>query len=147
MQQLTETGSVTSAAKPYRRKHSPELKAQVIAECQAPGACITRVAASYGLHDSIVRRWLSKARVTALPGVSPHASSAAQTKRFAVAGNVANGFVPVRLERCDPVAGIESPVIRLQCQRRSTGKELSVTIDWPATDTAGCVQLLRSLLQ
>lgn len=40
-----------------RRKHDAGLKAQVIAECAAPGASVARVALEHGLNANLVHRW------------------------------------------------------------------------------------------
>lgn len=128
---LTETGSAACATKPRRRKHSPELKARVIAACQVPGASIAGIAVDHGLHGSIVRRWLRKA----------------EANQTAVTRSTPPGFVPVCLEGTAVVTVAPTPVIRLQCQRRSADHELSVVIDWPAADTGGCLQILCGLLR
>ena len=40
-----------------RRKHDAELKAQVVAECAAPGASVASVALAHGLNANLVHRW------------------------------------------------------------------------------------------
>jgi transposase len=45
-------------AKPEtRRRHDPELKRQVLAECAAPGASVAKVAMSHGLNANLVHKW------------------------------------------------------------------------------------------
>ena len=41
-----------------RRSYSPELKSQVVAQTQAPGASVADVALAYGINAKIVHRWL-----------------------------------------------------------------------------------------
>ena len=41
-----------------RRVHSAEFKAQVLAECQAPGASVAAIALAHGLNVNLVRKWL-----------------------------------------------------------------------------------------
>ena len=43
---------------PKRRLYSPELKKQVVAETQGPGASVAGVALSHGINANIVHRWL-----------------------------------------------------------------------------------------
>ena len=40
-----------------RRQYSEELKAEVMAECEAPGASVAKVAKSRGINANIVHRW------------------------------------------------------------------------------------------
>ena len=40
-----------------RRRYSAELKAQVLAECEAPGASVAKVAMSHGINANVVHRW------------------------------------------------------------------------------------------
>ena len=42
-----------------RRRHSDELKAKVLAACDAPGASISGVALAHGLNTNLVRKWRS----------------------------------------------------------------------------------------
>lgn len=41
-----------------RRTHGAEFKAQVIAECQQPGASVAAVALAHGLNVNLLRKWL-----------------------------------------------------------------------------------------
>jgi transposase len=40
-----------------RRRYAPELKAQILAECEAPGASVAKVAISHGINANIVHGW------------------------------------------------------------------------------------------
>ncbi len=40
-----------------RRRHSAELRAQVLAACAEPGASIAQVALSHGLNANLVYKW------------------------------------------------------------------------------------------
>lgn len=44
--------------KSQRRVHGAEFKAQVLAECQQPGASVAAVALAHGLNINLVRKWL-----------------------------------------------------------------------------------------
>ena len=44
------------------RKYSEELKAQVIAECDAAGSSVAKVAMSHGINANVVHRWRQLAR-------------------------------------------------------------------------------------
>ena len=45
-------------AKPAsRRRHAPDLKSRVLAECVVPGASVAAVALAHGLNANLVHRW------------------------------------------------------------------------------------------
>ena len=46
------------AQRPKRRYYSPELKTQVVAQCQVSGASVAGVALAHGINANIVHRWL-----------------------------------------------------------------------------------------
>jgi transposase len=45
-----------------RRRYSAETKAQVIAECEAPGASVAKVAMAHGINANVVHCWRQLAR-------------------------------------------------------------------------------------
>jgi transposase len=45
-----------------RRRYSGELKAQILAECAAPGASVAKVALSHGINANIVHGWRKQSR-------------------------------------------------------------------------------------
>jgi transposase len=45
-----------------RRRYGDELKAQVLAECQAPAASVAKVAMAHGINANVVHRWRQLAR-------------------------------------------------------------------------------------
>lgn len=45
-----------------RRRYSPEFKAKVLDECEAPGASIASVAISHGINPNLVHKWRWSAR-------------------------------------------------------------------------------------
>ncbi|MEO7336666.1 MAG: transposase [Caldimonas sp.] len=60
----------------FRRRHSDELKAQVLAACDVPGASISGVALTHGLNTNLVRKWRSgrgvKRSDLAIPPAAPN---------------------------------------------------------------------------
>ena len=62
-----------------RRTHSSEFKAQVLGECQQPGASVAAVAVAHGLNPNVVRKWLAgqnlKRMDAAVPAAAPHVPS------------------------------------------------------------------------
>ena len=45
-----------------RRRYSKEMKAQVLAECEAAGASVAKVAMSHGINANVVHGWRNLAR-------------------------------------------------------------------------------------
>jgi transposase len=45
-----------------RRRYSREVKAQILAECKAPGASVAKVALSHGINANIVHGWRKRVR-------------------------------------------------------------------------------------
>jgi transposase len=93
-----------------RRTHSSEFKAQVLGECQQPGASVAAVAVAHGLNPNVVRKWLAgqnlKRMDAAVPAAAPHVSPLQ--------------FVAVELakpehHRVDPPAS--QPDIRIELER------------------------------
>jgi transposase len=102
-----------------RRRHSAELKAQVLSECAQPGTSVASVALSYGINANIVHKWRRLAGAVPLPAAS---------------------FVPVAL----PAPICTSPVdIRMELRRGAT----SMTITWPAAAAGQCAAWMRELLR
>jgi transposase len=79
-----------------RRRYSEELKAEVVAACDAPGASVGKVAMARGLNANLVHRWrqlvrgggqgtLAKPRgfvaVAIAPAVAPQVSAQGQAGR------------------------------------------------------------------
>ncbi len=57
------------AQRPKRRYYSPELKTQVVAQCQGSGASVARVALAHGINANIVHRWLREQTAQRMPAV------------------------------------------------------------------------------
>jgi transposase len=102
-----------------RRRHSDELKAQVLAECAQRGASVASVALSHGINANVVHKWRRLAGAASLPIAS---------------------FVPVAL----PAPTCAAPAdIRMELRRGAT----SMTITWPAAAAADCAAWMRELLR
>ncbi len=112
-------------AKPdTRRRHDPELKRQVLAECAAPGASVAKVAMSHGLNANLVHKW----------------RRAAAMDRDAA---IASAFVPVSVVPASPPA-VEMPqFIEVDLQRGP----VAVRVRWPMASAASCGAWLREMLR
>jgi transposase len=106
-----------------RRRHDAELKRQVIAACEVPGASVAQVAMSYGLNANLVHKWR---RVDSYDG-----ESAAPPP-----------FVPVSVvaqaPTCEPPQSIE---VELQ------HGPVHVRVRWPMAGATSCADWLREMLR
>jgi transposase len=109
-----------------RRRYSEELKAQVMAECDAPDASVAKVAMAHGINANVVHRWRQLAR---------EGAHATVTKP--------NEFVPVA------IAAPVSPAIQ---SRRDIEIELrrgavTMRVIWPSSASADFAAWTRELLR
>lgn len=116
------TSDTASSRLTTRRRYSAEVKAQVMAECVAPGASVAKVAMAHGINANVVHRWRQLARESG--SVVP-----AQTSEF----------VPVSLAPATPAAGD----IQIQLRRGAT----AMTITWPMAASADFAGWMRELLR
>jgi transposase len=52
----------TENGRKHRRRYSAALKAQIVAECDEPGASVSKVAMNHGVNANIVHGWRKLAR-------------------------------------------------------------------------------------
>ena len=114
--------------KPVKRRHYSEaLKAQVMAECEAPGTSVAKVALAHGINANVVHRWRQLAREgkPAVPAIS-------------------SGFIPVSLAP-SPIPPVvpASADIQVQLRRGAT----TMTITWPVSAAADFAAWTRELLR
>lgn len=115
----------TAAQPKARRSYSDEFKAQVLAECEAPGASVAKVAMSHGINDNVVHRWRQLARqCRAVAAPAPRSE-----------------FVPVTLTTSNAVPSGHD--IRVEIRRGVT----AITISWPLSAAAECATWLRDWLK
>jgi transposase len=113
-----------------RRRHGAELKAQVLAECEEPGASIAAVAQSHGLNANLVHKW-RRAQRRALAVTATQASD-----------DTASTFVALQLPP-QPAAVSVPPDIRIELRRGAT----TVNVAWPGQAAGECAAWLREWLR
>jgi transposase len=107
-----------------RRRHDDKLKAQVVAECSAPGASVAKVAMSHGINANVVHRWRQLAREAGVPASAP-----------------AGEFVAVSLAPLRVAAPASD--IQVQLRRGATAFRIS----WPVSASAEFGEWMRELLR
>jgi transposase len=117
-----------------RRRHSKELRAQVLAACSEPEASVAAVAQAHGLNANLVHKWRRGPR------------SAAQTsldagKAAPGAGQRQDVFVALQMPAQPTLAS--APDIRIELRRGAT----SITVAWPTNVAAECAAWMRELLR
>jgi transposase len=112
---------MTEAKSKTRRRHSGELKQQILAECAQPGASVASVALLHGVNANMVHKWRRLAH-----GPSLHLQ--------------APTFVPVALPAPSCAA---APDIRIEWRRGAT----SVSLNWPVSAAEHCATWMRDLLK
>lgn len=113
-------------AKPNRRRHTPELKAQLVAACLQPGASIAAIALAHQLNANQLHKWI-KAQRSQQPNVSGLASPP-------------SALVPVTLQ---PIKTAQSEDIQIEIRRAHA----NIHITWPISQAAACAQWLREILR
>ena len=106
-----------------RRRYSRELKARILAECEAPGASVAKVALGHGINANIVHGWRKLAR---------------EADVVAVSGQ----FVPVAV----------APAVQQSAHERAIEVELrrgaiTVKLSWPMSSAMDLSGWMRELLR
>jgi transposase len=139
-----------------RRRHSAELKTQVLVACNEPGASIAAVALSHGLNANLVRKWLvgRGLKRTGIPApVAAKASAAATTPSTAAPLLAADArFLPIELavpvsairaesaHKVGATAAMPEP-IHIELRRGA----LHLSVRWPSSAAGDCTAWLREL--
>lgn len=112
---------MTEAKNKTRRRHSAELKQQILAECAQPGASVASVALSHDINANVVHKWRRLAHAPSTDLQLPT-------------------FKPVTLPQasCAPTGDI-----RVELRRGVT----SVTLTWPVAEAEHCAAWMRDLLK
>ena len=108
-----------------RRRYSSELKAQILAECGAPGASVAKVALSHGINANIVHGWRKHSR----NGDAP-------------AAMVQQEFIPVTVAASLPAHGDERG-IEVELRRGA----VTIKLVWPMSAAAELAGWTRELLR
>ncbi len=124
-----------------RRKHSAELRAEVVDACRQPGASVAAIAQRNGLNANVVHRWLSQdGRVVGGAG----AANSAVHRAAAVVSRPPIEFMSVQIPQpMLPPVPVPVPDIRLELRRGVA----QVTVSWPMQAAGECGAWLREWLR
>jgi transposase len=131
--------------KSQRRMHGAEFKAQVLAECQEPGASVAAVALAHGLNVNLVRKWLVGRGIkrTGLPAPRTVARMQPAAAERAAASLQ---FIPVELAPAatatDEATAPSPSDIHIELTRGGT----QLCVRWPSTQATSCAAWLRELV-
>ena len=115
-----------------RRKHSAELRAQVVQACRQSGASVAAIALRCGLNANLVHRWLRQDGRSLDSGAGNPA---------AVSARPVAEFMPLQLSP-SAVAGVSTD-IRVQLRRGAS----TITVSWPLQGARDCAAWLREWLR
>lgn len=118
--------------KAARRKHSAELRAEVVQACRQPGASVAAIALRNGLNANVVHRWLSQDGRTLDGGGGNRSASSTRP---------GTEFLPVQLPQ--QAEATTSTDIRMELRRGAS----SVTVSWPLQCSGECAAWLREWLR
>lgn len=113
------------AATRHRYRYSADAKAQAIAECEAPGNSMAKVAMAHGINANVVHRWRQAARKTVAAVPAPEQAA----------------FVFVAVAD-DPAPGSPGD-IRIELRRGNT----AMAIVWPVSAAEDFAVWMRELLR
>lgn len=118
-----------------RRKHSAELRAQVVQACRQSGASVAAIALRSGLNANLVHRWLRQ---------DGRSLDAGPGNPAAVSTGPGAEFVPLQLPAPAPaVAAGASTDIRVELRRGTS----TITVSWPLQGARDCAAWLREWLR
>lgn len=109
-----------------RRRHSIELKGQVLAECKEAGASVANVAMAHGLNANLVHKWKRQLA----------------QRQSAQEAAVLPPFIPVEIAP-SPVVNEVPEFIDLELQRAG----LKVRVRWPMSAASTSAAWLREILR
>ena len=111
-----------------RRPHSEAFRAQVLSECNQPGASVAAIALAHGLNANLVHKWRRKARQAQVGG----------TRQMPECAEFVALALPCRQESA-PV----QPDIHMELRRGAA----TIEVRWPVAAAAHCAAWLREWLR
>jgi transposase len=128
--------------------HSAEFKAQVLAECQQPGASVAAIALARALNVSLLRKWLVGHGIKRT-GLTAPRTVTRKLPAAVVPAAASLQFVPV--EVAPAVAADAAPAEAVPASRPDIHIEFSrgatrLCVRWPSAPATACTAWLRELV-
>ena len=120
-----------------RRRYGAELKARVVAECDAPGASVAKVAMAHGINANIVHGWRKR-------GIDER--GAPRIESSADARPIPAAFIPIALP-AQPAISATSTTAAAEIRIELSRKGIGVTVSWPISAALECGAWLREVLR
>ena len=117
---------MTSDKVAKRRRYDEPFKGEVMAECDAPGASVAKVAMTHGINANVVHRWRRVAREAGQASVSKPRE-----------------FIPVVVTSPAPTEAGGSRGIEIELRRGA----ITMKVSWPRSATADLAAWTRELLR
>src|SRR6202012_329546 len=114
--------TMTTTPRRTRRRHSPELKTKILAECGQPGASVAKIAMLHGINANIVHSW---------------------RKAATAAGNAVTTFIPVTVGPPASEEACKEDQICIELHRAG----LLVKLTWPLSAAEQLSAWTRELLR
>lgn len=114
-------------ARPRRRRYSAEFRAQVVGECNAPGASVAATALAHGINANLVHRWRRQER---------------EQSRASAAGTE---FIPIAIPPVTNGGAAERPREPIEVRLRHGATQVHVR--WPAEAARECAAWLTELMR
>lgn len=129
-----------------RRVHGAEFKAQVLAECQRPGASVAAIALAHGLNVNLLRKWLVGRGIKRTGLAAPRTVACRADADGTSAAPLQ--FIPVEIAPAPISAPVtpeasEPPAAEIHVELTRGATQLSVR--WPSAQADACAAWLREL--
>jgi transposase len=129
--------------------HSAAFKAQVLAECQQPGASVAAVALANGLNANLLRKWLVgrglKRAGLAAPRAEAPQATCVEAKATPTLQFVPVEITPTRRATTNTTASEQAEPSAAEIHIELTRGATQLSVRWPSTQAAACTAWLREL--
>lgn len=131
-----------------RRRHSAQLKREVLAACREPGASVAGIALAFGLNANLVRQWrrgrgIKRGEDTAVVETVTTTANDKVADRQGPPQQFIALAMPVATPASAPPTTRTGGDIRIEARRG----DLQVSVSWPQSTSAECAAWIRELLR
>ena len=133
-----------------RRVHGAEFKAQVLAECQQPGASVAAIALAHGLNVNLLRKWLvgrgiKRAGLTAPRTVTRQLAGGSDDTSSPSLQFIPVEVAPVAVMACAAESEQDQSPTAEEIHVELTRGATQLSVRWPSAQAGTCAAWLREL--